>query len=538
MRGLLMPPHFLSSPSIGRWLTVLVRWTVATTPGSLERWAGLVCASVAGRRLLGLLTNLTDAHSALSNELTQTPTDHNRRRMNVDGGAAQWGAGGAVGPNETDNSKQHSNAVPDDDGGAKKRRHVDISHPAAGGGGDGGGHSGGGSIGAGGAAAATQQQHEGGSSSLSAGLLTAPNQQPNQQQQKQHPLEYIFVGRRTFFLLSLNDILRLRATCKWARGLFGAPQLRQRLSHSLSTQAGLRRTVNENVVQLLTFADQQMGERDLLAALCVTEAGGWSEMSEVIELAGQCGCCQLPVTLNSGDLHQYPNKTAYLDDPRVLAQLKMVGPHIRFGDGVTFQLFRHGYRLRAIKDQYGFELTINPPLPPNHPYQQHRQPHDPPVSSSIDNYPSRGWLRWASVSDYTSASPNFSSVSSCVKKIVLNHFEKTHQINSTYRMIDRHVDNSRLHTLITQSPHTPVERCTTTMSYHLIPGRHLVLTDASQSFVAWIRIDDFANYVKVEVCTTEPAVSVGGAFKVLFPQTTRLARAVLETIISAMIFDQ
>ncbi|CEM20439.1 unnamed protein product [Vitrella brassicaformis CCMP3155] len=208
-----------------------------------------------------------------------------------------------------------------------------------------------------------------------------PNQQqPNQQQpnqQQQHPVEYIFVGRRTFYLLSLDDILRLRKTCSWLRKLFGAPQLRQRLTHEVSTQAGLRRAANGQ--QLLTFDDQQMGEGDLLAALCVTEAGGWSEMSEAVELAGQCGNCQLPVRLTAADLHQYPNKTAYLAAPRVLAQLKMVGPHIDFGNGVTFQLFHHGNRLRAVNDDDGFEVDIDPPLPPNHPYQQHRQQHDPPA---------------------------------------------------------------------------------------------------------------------------------------------------------------
>ena len=133
-----------------------------------------------------------------------------------------------------------------------------------------------------------------------------------QHTQQQHPFEYIFVGRRTFYLLSLDDTLQLRATAKWLNKLFGAPQLRQRLTrwttdNELSTQAGLRRAANGQ--QLLTFDDQQMGVGDLLAALCVAEAGGWSEMSEAVELAGQCGNCQLPVRLTAADLHQYPNKT-------------------------------------------------------------------------------------------------------------------------------------------------------------------------------------------------------------------------------------
>ncbi|CEM20422.1 unnamed protein product [Vitrella brassicaformis CCMP3155] len=383
---------------------------------------------------------------------------------------------------ETDSNKQHREAVPDDDGGAKKRRRVDIG-PAAGGGGA-GGHSGGGSVGAGGAAAESQQQ-QGGAISLSADL-TAPMQHPNQQQQQQHPVWYVCAHRGSDF--PLRDVLHLRKTCKWASGLFGAPQLRQLLSQwttddELSTQAGLRRTANGQ--QLLTFDDQQMGEGDLLAALCVAEAGGWSEMSEAVELAGQCGNCQLPVRLTAADLHQYPNKTAYLAAPRVLAQLKMVGPHIHFGDNTTFELFRYGNTLRAIKNQAAYEMDINPPLPANHLYQQHRQQHDPPVRSRIGYAPSAGWV--VAVTPY-----NYSSVSSFVKSIVIDHFAGTHQINTTARTMDRHVDNNQLHTLMTQSPHTPVEGCTTTTSFRLtdfFAYRRLVLTGTGRSFVAWITVE-------------------------------------------------
>ncbi|CEM10250.1 unnamed protein product [Vitrella brassicaformis CCMP3155] len=370
----------------------------------------------------------------------------------------------------------------------------------------------------------------------------ADQQQADQQQeqpdqnQEQHPFVYIFVGRRTFYLLSLNDILRLRKICRWLRELFRALQLRQRLSHSLCTQAGLRRTASGQ--QLLTFDEQQMGVSDLLAALCVTEEGGWREMSEAVELAGQCGRCQLPVRLTATDLHRYPNKTAYLADPRVLAHLKMVGPHIDFGNGVTFQLFHHGNTLRAIKDQEGFELTIDPPLPPNHPYQQHRQQHDPPVRNRITFVLALGWHM------SLSRPRDYSSVSSYVKSIVIDHFRGTHQINFTRRTIDRNVDNNRLDTIVIQSPHTPVEGCTTTASYRCTDGfrrRRLILTDAGHPFVAWIYIMEasFHNFVHAWVCTTEPAVSgVGDAFKDRFPQTTRLARVVLGAIISAILFDR
>ncbi|CEM02009.1 unnamed protein product [Vitrella brassicaformis CCMP3155] len=80
-----------------------------------------------------------------------------------------------------------------------------------------------------------------------------------------------------------------------------------------------------------------MGDRDLLAAVCVIEVRGWGEICEVIELAGQCSCCQLPLRLTADDLHQHTNKTACLAEPGVLAHLlKMVGRHIHMGNGVTF----------------------------------------------------------------------------------------------------------------------------------------------------------------------------------------------------------
>ncbi|CEM38844.1 unnamed protein product [Vitrella brassicaformis CCMP3155] len=109
-------------------------------------------------------------------------------------------------------------------------------------------------------------------------------------EQQQHPVSYLCVGRRSRYLLSVKDVVRLRATCTWLKQLFGEAQLRDRLSHSLGSQAGLRRAnVNGQQVQLLRFDDDQFGTHDLLAAVCVVEEGDWGEMAEVIELGGQCG---------------------------------------------------------------------------------------------------------------------------------------------------------------------------------------------------------------------------------------------------------
>ncbi|CEL94350.1 unnamed protein product [Vitrella brassicaformis CCMP3155] len=363
-----------------------------------------------------------------------------------------------------------------------------------------------------------------------------PGMQHSQQQQEQQPFTYIFVGRRNFYLLSVGDVLRLRAVCTWLSDLFGAPQLRQRLGHSLGTQAGLRRTANGRpTIQLLTFDDEQLGVAELLAAVCVIELGGWGEICEVIELAGQCGCCQLPVTLTADDLHQYPHKTAYLAEPRMLSHLCMVGRHINFGNSVTFQLFQDGERLRAIRDQDGFEFDGFV----GDVYQRHGQDHNPPVSSRITYSEDTGWVRLGGRYSIVN-----SSVSSFAKGIVICHFRDSHQTSLTTKVIDRFAGNDRLHTLLRQSPHAPVEGCTTTASRcaGTVSCRRLVLTDSSHPFVAWITIKDVYNTftVSVDVYTTEPDVSdgVGVAFKRRFPVTTRLARVVLGPVVSAMVFDR
>ena len=115
----------------------------------------------------------------------------------------------------------------------------------------------------------------------------------------------------------------------------------------------------------------------------------------------------------------------------------------------------------------------------------------------------------------------------------------------------RRVGGGRLDGLLTQSPHTPVAGCTTTLSRD---GRVrcLVLTNSSHNFVAWITIVDMGDgtgkddrqealtvkchvisvcsclsAVWVDVCTTEAPVCERGAFKDRFPMTTQLARVAL-----------
>ncbi|CEM07007.1 unnamed protein product [Vitrella brassicaformis CCMP3155] len=297
---------------------------------------------------------------------------------------------------------------------------------------------------------------------------------------------------RSRYLLSVKDVVRLRATSTWLVDLFDAAQLRDRLSHLVGSQAGLpRANVNGQQVQWLRFDDDQFGTHDLLAAVCVVEEGCWGEMAEVIELAGQCGNCELPVILTADDINTHANITAYVSAPRVLAQLKIVGRHLHCRDGSCLQLFRDGNQWRAINDEPGFELEVDPPLPADHLYQQQRQPHDPPVRSRNFYYwILRGGRRWTSFhGKFTDA-----SLSAFAKDKILNHFHLTHlgQSNSTFTTLNRGIGGGRVDDLLSESPHRPVAGCSTTFSQD---GRKrwLMLTNSSHPFVAWVEIRTLEN---------------------------------------------
>ncbi|CEM25417.1 unnamed protein product [Vitrella brassicaformis CCMP3155] len=120
--------------------------------------------------------------------------------------------------------------------------------------------------------------------------------------------------------------------------------------------------------------------------------------------------------------------------------------------------------------------------------------------------------------------------------MVIVHFNGTHQTNSTFISPNRRVGGGRLDGLLTQSPHTPVAGCTTTMS---CDGdiRDLVLTNSSHNFVAWMNVKGCGNgIVCVSVLTTEAPVRVRGAFKDRFLLTTQLARVALRRV-APYVFD-
>ncbi|CEL93622.1 unnamed protein product [Vitrella brassicaformis CCMP3155] len=203
----------------------------------------------------------------------------------------------------------------------------------------------------------------------------------------QHPLTHLFVGDDQSCLLDLSTILQLRATARCFSEALSSAQLRSRL-HTSIARSGID-------TQLVQFNESLCGGT-VVAALWIAEEGGqWNDgTGDVLRLADHCGACTLPVVLTAEDINTHANKTVRVCvGSRVIAQLKMVGRHTNFGDGVTFQLFQHGDMLRALKDEPGFELTLDPlGLPADHLYRRHRQDHDPPASSRIHCFlPPEGW---------------------------------------------------------------------------------------------------------------------------------------------------
>ncbi|CEM23370.1 unnamed protein product [Vitrella brassicaformis CCMP3155] len=97
-------------------------------------------------------------------------------------------------------------------------------------------------------------------------------------------------------------------------------------------------------------------------ALWLVDGLVWDEAADALRLAGQCGLCQLPVTVGEQDLRRHRTKQAFLAKPRVVALWKMVGRQVDFGGNLgSFELFTHSDgRLRAIKDRpaYGFKYDI------------------------------------------------------------------------------------------------------------------------------------------------------------------------------------
>ncbi|CEM09740.1 unnamed protein product [Vitrella brassicaformis CCMP3155] len=188
-------------------------------------------------------------------------------------------------------------------------------------------------------------------------------------------------------LSDLTTIAHLKSTARAIRDALRPIVRRLRL------RTAIERAGAGGVVQF----DDQLSHGDVMKAMWVVGEGGeggWREVGDTLRVAKHCGNCQLPVTVSAGDLQTHATRADFLALPRFCVQWMLVGRNVALRrptgqqDG-TLKLFRHNNNeTRAIRNQPGFTITINPPLPlpgrPVHPFSQHpfthhAKPHDPPV---------------------------------------------------------------------------------------------------------------------------------------------------------------
>ncbi|CEM33548.1 unnamed protein product [Vitrella brassicaformis CCMP3155] len=330
-------------------------------------------------------------------------------------------------------------------------------------------------------------------------------------------------------VLALSDftaVARLKATARHFRNALRPIIRRTRLRRAIE-RAGVG-----GVVQF----DDQLSHGDVMKATWVVEEGGEGGWGEV------------EIQLDS------PSSAAidYSSVPRFCAQWMIVGRRVALRrpngqqDG-TLQLFHHNNELSLIRNQPGFTVTINPPLPlpsrpihpfSRHPFQQHAKPHDPPVRCRIGWRPGVGWMT-GGVNGGASVT---ASASSLLKNLVLSH--RMRAIGGMYRSpmvaVDRAVHGGYLDRIVTQSPHTPLHECSHVMTYEMVGvgcGQSHVLTSSDDPFIAYIALGVPQGLndqnVPIAIVTTEaPAAGVANdaPFAQRYPLTAAMARPVLGPI--------
>ncbi|CEM11174.1 unnamed protein product [Vitrella brassicaformis CCMP3155] len=208
--------------------------------------------------------------------------------------------------------------------------------------------------------------------------------------------------------------------------------------------------------------DDQLGHSDVMKAMWMMEEGGeggWREAGGTLRLAEHGGYCQLPLTVGAADLQTHATKAQ---------------------DG-TLELFRNNNNeIRVIRNEPGFALTINPPLPlptgrpvhplSQHPFQKHAKPHDPPIGSRIGRHHGVGWATLG-VNDGNV----FASASSMLKQLLLHHRRLAvgGVILSPTVVVDRAARGGHLDRIITQSPHTPLDGCSDVTALETATGSYL-----------------------------------------------------------------
>ncbi|CEL98440.1 unnamed protein product [Vitrella brassicaformis CCMP3155] len=286
--------------------------------------------------------------------------------------------------------------------------------------------------------------------------------------------------------------------------------------------------------------DLQLETKLVLKAIWLVDTQQWTEVANALKVARQHGFCQLPITLAVADLERHDSKQAYLADARVIALWKMVGRHVNFGGQLgRFELFdQPSGGVRAIKDEPGFELDINPPLPPAHPYRTHTINDNPPVRSTIHPQ-GDSWTTGGEV--LTQA-----STSAFIMRIIM--VPSAANLGWTpWVAVNRHAHGGVLDGLMNNSPHQPPDRCTAVVAGRgddrdpPVEYRILLPTAFDGPFVASIILSTSANTntVFVSALTNEPPVgNASDAFKDRRPATAPLVGGPLGSTIADMVVNQ
>ncbi|CEM12141.1 unnamed protein product [Vitrella brassicaformis CCMP3155] len=304
-----------------------------------------------------------------------------------------------------------------------------------------------------------------------------------------------------------RDVGCLRCAATFLRQIdFSAAVLRNRLGRCLAAK---------QLDGIIAF-DLQLETKLVLKAIWLVETQQWTEVTNALKLAAQKGYCQLPITVAVADLQRHDSK-----------QLGRCELFDQPGGGV-----------RALKDEPGFELDINPPLHPAHAYQTHAINDNPPVRSTID----RQGGSWTTDEETTDA-----SASAFVMRVILAESPVANWGKTPWVAVDRHAHGGVLHGLLNQSPHQPPDRCTAVVASRWddrdppAEARILLLTPFDSPFVASITLGTFANTdtVFVSVVTTEPPVGdPSAAFKDRRPATAPLVGGPLGSTIADMVVNR
>ncbi|CEL99372.1 unnamed protein product [Vitrella brassicaformis CCMP3155] len=294
--------------------------------------------------------------------------------------------------------------------------------------------------------------------------------------------------------------------------------------------------------------DDQLSDGDVMKAMWVVEEGGeggWGEVADTLRFTEPFGYCQLPVT-------------DFLALPRFCAQWMLVGRYVALRrptgqqDG-TLQLFRNNNEIRAIRNEPGFTITPNPPLPQpsrpvhplsQHPFTHHAKPHDPPVRSRIVWQHGVGWAT-AGVNDrevYASASSLLKELLLCHREFAVGGFTYSPTV-----VVDRSVRGGHLERIMTRSRHTALDGCSDVLTSEGANGAcgqsHVLTTSADPFITLMYFVIPPVNYQDVHVTTTTSEAPAAGVpqdapFAHRFPRTAAKVRPVLGPIASIVLDGQ